>query len=152
MPQVDISKITPHHLNERIYQISDIEDLKASMNSQGLLVPLVVNQNYEIISGHRRFVAACSLGWKTIEINRIKTTMDEIPKLIIHYNKQRIKTAQELLNEYDILFEQNLIGQGKRNDLTSGKSDRSSMTTRDIKDAQTGYWMTEITADGHFIH
>ena len=47
--------------------------------------------------------------------------------LLIHFNKQRIKSFKELINEYLTLDNLNRKGQGKRTDLTSVKSNRSSI-------------------------
>jgi ParB/RepB/Spo0J family partition protein len=46
-----------------------IEELSASMKSLGLLHPIIVKKNgdgYEIIAGHRRYLAAQKLEWKNI--------------------------------------------------------------------------------------
>ena len=56
--------------------------------------------------------------------------------LLIHFNKQRIKSFKELINEYLILDGYYRKGQGKRTDLTSVKSNRSS--SRDIISSEMG--------------
>lgn len=46
-----------------------LEELAESMKAIGLLQPIAVvpdGKRYEIVAGHRRFVAACKLSWKLI--------------------------------------------------------------------------------------
>ena len=40
-------------------------------------------------------------------------------KLIVHHNKQRVKTCKELLNEVSVLLPGLEVGKGKRTYLTS---------------------------------
>ena len=46
-----------------------MQELKASLRAVGLLQPIIVvrrDSRYEIVAGHRRYVAAKSLGWREI--------------------------------------------------------------------------------------
>ena len=47
--------------------LGDIEMLKESLSHYGLMNPITVNSQYELVAGHRRLEAAKSLGWSTIE-------------------------------------------------------------------------------------
>jgi len=101
-----------------------------SISEVGLLQPLIVDSRNQVISGNRRFESIKRLGWKKVEvIVRVVQEEDE-ELLLIHFNKQRIKSFKELINEYLILDNLYRKGQGKRTDLTSVKSNISS--TRDI--------------------
>jgi hypothetical protein len=126
--RISVKKLTHHPLNEKIYSISSIDDLTESIAKVGLLENLVINQNNQIISGNRRFSAIKKLGWKTVSCDRIEIAKKDTPQILIHYNKQRIKTCRELLNEIKILVPQYQIGQGKRTDLTSVTENRSGRT------------------------
>ena len=106
-----------------------MDDLILSIQEKGLLQRLVVNQKFQVISGNRRLSAIKNLGWQTVEVEQIQTDPDEELDLLIHYNKQRVKTYREILNEIEYLFPKFSVGQGKRNDLTSVPENRSS--TRD---------------------
>ena len=126
--RISVKKLTHHPLNKKIYSISSIDDLTESIAKVGLLENLVINQNNQIISGNRRFSAIKKLGWKTVSCDRIEIAKKDTPQILIHYNKQRIKTCRELLNEIKILVPQYQIGQGKRTDLTSVTENRSGRT------------------------
>jgi DNA modification methylase len=65
-----------------------------------LLEPLTVNMNWEVVSGNRRFESVKKLGWKEVEVHQIDVKEGEEVLTLIHFNRQRIKTTQELLNEY----------------------------------------------------
>ena len=98
-----LSEITPHPKNKEIYSLSDLEDLKSSIQEVGLLQPLRLDQFKQILSGHRRFECIKELGWEEVEVD-IKEINDEETELyLVHFNKQRIKSTKEVLNEYDVI-------------------------------------------------
>ena len=76
--KLSIDKITPHPKNREIYSLSDLDDLKSSLQTVGLLQPLILNQFNQILSGHRRFECIKELGWEEVEVD-IKTIMMKIP-------------------------------------------------------------------------
>lgn len=101
--KVPVSSLIHHPLNEKIYTLSDIDELSESIKQLGLLQPLSINSKNEIISGNRRFSAIVKLGWKNVEVERISISKKDEPLYLVHYNSQRKKNVKELLNEYDIL-------------------------------------------------
>ncbi len=57
-----------HQLRERISE-EGLEELKSSMAKRGLMQPIKLRrkgERYEIIYGHRRYLAACELRWMKI--------------------------------------------------------------------------------------
>ena len=130
--KLPIDQIQSHPLNPSIYNLSNIEDLVVSIGEVGLLTPLVVNQQFQLISGHRRIEALRILDWSEIDVEVIETSSeDEEKSLLVHYNKQRVKTLREILNETEALRPLYAVGQGKRSDLTSGTRNTSSGRSRD---------------------
>ena len=122
--KVPVSKLKHHKLNETIYSLSGIDDLVESIGNVGLLNRLVINSNYEVISGNRRLEAIRRLNWEEVEVEMVHSPPDAELQLIVHHNKQRVKTSKELINEYTILLPTYSIGQGKRNDLTSVRTNK----------------------------
>ena len=101
--KLSTQNITPHPKNREIYSLSDLEDLKSSIQEVGLLQPLILNQFNQILSGHRRVECIKDLGWEEVEVD-IKEINDEETELyLVHFNKQRIKSIKEVLNEYDVI-------------------------------------------------
>ena len=98
--QININKISPHPKNKEIYTLSNLSDLSNSIAEIGLLEPIVINQNNQIISGNRRYEAVKSLRWNKVDVIKINIKSIEIPRYLVHYNKHRIKSFREILNEY----------------------------------------------------
>lgn len=98
--KLGIEKIKHHPLNEKIYSLSGIDSLMESINQVGLLETPTVDQYFQVVSGNRRFEAVKRLGWTEIEVHQINVKKGQEVLTLIHFNRQRIKTTQELLNEY----------------------------------------------------
>lgn len=115
--KVKVSELRHHPLNERIYTLSGIDELKQSIEEVGLLQPLTIDQHNQVISGNRRFEVIRSLGWKHVEVNRMNVKDGEEVLLLIHANQQRVKSPIEILNEHDelkIYYKNNSEFKGKR--------------------------------------
>lgn len=125
--KVTLSSLKHHPLNIHIYGLNDIQDLSQNIKEVGLLQPLVVDQYNQIISGNRRFEAIKKLKWKQVSIIRSIIKPVDVPLLLISYNKQRVKSTQEIVNEINTLQKYYIKGQGYRSDKsTSANIDRSS--------------------------
>lgn len=122
-----VSSLKPHPLNEQIYAPAggpEFEDLKRSMSDSaiGLLEPLVTLPDGTIISGHRRWQAAQSLGWETIDCE-VKHIDDPaaVEEQLIEYNRYRRKTFSEIMREtrhLEALYSaRSALRQGQRTDL-----------------------------------
>jgi N6-adenosine-specific RNA methylase IME4 len=104
---MDIMKLKNHSLNAQIYGDTEPnDDLLESIRNNGILEPIVVTQEGTILSGHRRFRAAKSLGLnfvpvRTIEVN---SELDE-QETILEFNRQREKTFSQKMREADKLKE-----------------------------------------------
>ena len=60
--------------------LGDVALLAESMKKYGLLSPLIVNKEYELIAGRRRLEAARTLGWQTVAVS-VVDRYDDIEKL-----------------------------------------------------------------------
>ena len=85
--KVLVSKLDHHPLNRKVYILSDIDDLASSIQEVGLLQPLVIDEKNRVISGNRRLVAIQQLGIKTVEVEKVKVSNQEVGKLLVHHNK-----------------------------------------------------------------
>jgi len=136
-----VSNLTHHPLNESIYTLSNISDLENSITEVGLLQPLVINQHNQVISGNRRLSAIRNIGWVEVEVEKVEVSDEETASLLIHHNKNRVKTSKEIINEYKTLEDYYRIGMGHRTDLelTSATPTRGAgETTRDIISEKLG--------------
>jgi len=140
--KVKVSTLKHHPKNKEIYNLSSIEQLMESISDVGLLQPLIIDNRNQVISGNRRFESIKRLGWKEVkvEVKEVKEGDEEL--LLIHFNKQRIKSFKELINEYLILDNHYRKRQGGRTDLTSVKSNRSSI--RDLVSKEMGISSSQL--------
>ena len=74
--------------------IGNLEQLKNSLYRYGLLCPIMLNKNYDLIAGERRFEAAKQLGWTSINAVVLDTD-DELLQLELELeeNTQRMDFA-----------------------------------------------------------
>ena len=115
-----------------------------SISEFGLLQPLTIDTRNQVISGNRRFESIKRLGWEEVEVD-IKEVDDEETELyLVHFNKQRIKTTQEVLREYDVIerFYENKRGKFKNvrtNNLEKGYNRRDKIAEElGVKSSQLG--------------
>jgi ParB/RepB/Spo0J family partition protein len=123
--KVKVSSLKHHPKNKEIYDLSSIDELMESISEVGLLQPLIIDNRNQVISGNRRFESIKRLGWNEVEVEVKEVKKGEEELLLIHFNKQRIKSFKELINEYLSLDNLYRKGQGKRTDLNSVKSNMS---------------------------
>ena len=140
--KVKVSTLKHHPKNKEIYTLSSIEELMESISEVGLLQPLIIDSRNQVISGNRRFESIKRLGWEDVDAETIEVKDGEEELLLIHFNKQRIKSFKELINEYLTLDRIYRKGQGKRTDLTSVKSNKSS--SRDIISNEMGISSSQL--------
>ena len=72
MKKVEIDKIKVNQ-RKREVDFEKVSELAESINHIGLLNPVTINQNYELISGLHRIEAHKLLGHKQIEVKIINT-------------------------------------------------------------------------------
>lgn len=85
--------------------MGDLTSLMESMRRHGLLNPVVVNKNHDLIAGHRRLESAKKLGWTSIEVI-ILDTDEEVEKLNLEIDEnihRKNLTPDELADAYERL-------------------------------------------------
>lgn len=85
--------------------LGDLDSLKDSLKTYGLLNPITITQDYVLVAGERRLQAAISLGWENINANIIDNA-DEIRQLEIEMeenNQRKEFSNEELLEGYEKL-------------------------------------------------
>ena len=82
--------------------LGDLEALKNSLRTYGLLNPITLNSKYELIAGERRLQAAKQLGW--ININAVVQSnlsdVEELEMELEENNQRKEFTKEELLDGY----------------------------------------------------
>lgn len=85
--------------------LGDLHMLKESLNRYGLMNPITINSQYELVAGHRRLEAAKSLGWSTIDAIMVETK-DKLLLLELELeenNQRKPFTDDELYEGYKAL-------------------------------------------------
>lgn len=83
--------------------LGDLTALKDSMHRYGLMNPITLNSNYELVAGERRLEAAKSLGWERINANVLDSNVDNIRQLEMELeenNQRKEFTDEELMEGY----------------------------------------------------
>lgn len=101
------SELDPHPKNREIYGDTDTADeledsFVESIREKGVLEPLVITEDKQIVSGHRRWIAAKAAGVETVPV-REATFEDQLVEreALIEFNRQREKTPAQVVNEFD---------------------------------------------------
>ena len=126
MTNISINKL--HEFRDHPYQVLDNEEMNSlieSVQQQGIMTPLIVRplegstDEYEIISGHRRFRAAQKAGLKEVPAFIRPVSRDEAAIMVVDSNLHREHLLpSEKAFAYKLKMEA-LKHQGQRTDLTS---------------------------------
>ncbi len=106
---VCVHDIRPSPENTRLYRPVDHTDpdviaLAESIREHGVREPLVITEDGYLLSGHRRLTAARMAGLEAVPcrvepIRHADCDQDEILRLLREFNRQRVKSVDELLRE-----------------------------------------------------
>ena len=126
MTNISINKL--HEFKDHPYQVLDNDEMNSlieSVQQQGIMTPLIVRplegttNEYEIISGHRRFRAAQKAGLAEVPAFIRPVSRDEAAIMVVDSNLHREHLLpSEKAFAYKLKADA-LNHQGKRNDLTS---------------------------------
>jgi len=98
-------KISDIKIKNRIREkLGDYSALMKSIETVGLLNPIILDENHELIAGHRRLASCKELGWEEVEVKILKIKNSELHKLEIecHENLGRLDLTS---NEFDKYLE-----------------------------------------------
>ena len=122
--QISTAKLHPFPAHPfKVQDDEDMEQLTQSIQSQGVLTPLVIrpleNGEYEVISGHRRLHACRKAGIQTVPVLVYAIDRDAAAIALVDSNlhRERILPSEKAF-AYKLKMDA-LSKQGKRTDLTS---------------------------------
>ena len=128
MTNISINKL--HEFKDHPYQVLDNDEMNRlieSVQQQGIMTPLIVRplegttDEYEIISGHRRFRAAQKAGLAEVPAFIRPVSRDEAAIMVVDSNLHREHLLpSEKAFAYKLKYDA-LKRQGKRTDLTSSQ-------------------------------
>jgi len=109
--EADPSELEPHPKNRDIYgDTANVDDLsepfRESVAEKGVLEPLVITDGKQIISGHRRWLAAKAADLDSVPVRYSEFDSDLAEReALIEFNRQREKTPGQLVNEFEEMME-----------------------------------------------
>ena len=124
--EMRVSHLKPNPINETIYDenINALNELKQSIELNGLLEPLVITRSNMVISGHRRLKSLKQIGFETCDC-RISTYENDTIAMI-ELNRYRQKTTNEIVKEAEILKTEYKklmkLGRPLKGEIRDGKS------------------------------
>lgn len=82
--------------------LGNLDNLKDSLKTYGLLNPITLNSKYELIAGERRLQSAIQLGWTSINANIVDnlTEVEQLEMEIEENNQRKEFTDDELMEGY----------------------------------------------------
>ena len=83
--KVKIAEISVHERLRR--ESGDLAELCESIQTMGLIHPIVINEHYELLSGYRRLQACRELGWQEIDVRVVSTGGDKLLQLSYEYHE-----------------------------------------------------------------
>jgi DNA modification methylase len=135
MKKVSIGLLRPNKISLSIYgndlHCGDFLTLKKSIELEGILEPLVITEDYFIISGVRRFYAAQELGIQEVPV--VISTVKELEideYMIISHQQHRVKTEVQILREIEIITSKYNLKQGRKSsdpEVIKGKMEREKL-------------------------
>jgi phage N-6-adenine-methyltransferase len=121
--QAAVSELEAHPKNREIYgDTGDLEEsFVESIREKGVLEPLVITGDKQVISGHRRLQAAREVGIDAVpvRISEFDTDLAE-REALIEFNRQREKTPGQIVNEFEEMLEVEKQRAKKRKDDAGG--------------------------------
>ena len=119
-----VGSIVPNLKNPYKYREEDMKPLEDSIRENGIIQPLMVRKDdkadvFEIISGHRRYLAATRLEMTEVPVVVLDITKEEADIILVDSNlhRERILHSEKAF-AYKMKMDA-LKKQGKRTDLTS---------------------------------
>jgi phage N-6-adenine-methyltransferase len=141
--EANVANLEPHPKNDELYgDTAELaETFVESVREKGVLEPLVITSDKQVISGHRRLSAAKEVGIESVpvRISEFNTELAE-REALIEFNRQREKTPGQIVNEFEEMLaiekeraKENMSkgGKGERVGNVSNPSDDEPTAARD---------------------
>lgn len=128
---VDPTTLIENEIVSEIYSVTEnYETIKENIKTMGVLEPLIVDEDYVVISGNLRRQIAIELQIPEVPIIiRANGGVDlNIKKLqAVSHAQQRIKTYSQILSEYELLQELYPLKRGGRTDVDENQKKNKQM-------------------------
>jgi hypothetical protein len=103
--KIEINKLTPHPLNLKVYGEDDNVELIEKIKNSGWIKPILITNENQIISGHRRVDSCKALGIKEIDYELVEGDYIKLLEIFIGENQYRQKAPFQLMREAQVYIE-----------------------------------------------
>lgn len=124
---IPVSRLTENSVNNKVYNVNDklFDYFVELIKEFGILEPLIIDNDFNIISGNRRYKAALQLGFDVVPAIFSSTPVSSVSSIL--HNQQRVKSFSEMMKEFKVLHSKSGTKQGQRTDL---KGDKTSLRNK----------------------
>tara|TARA_R110001592_G_scaffold29350_3_gene106496 strand:- start:11967 stop:13031 length:1065 start_codon:yes stop_codon:yes gene_type:complete len=119
---IDIGELNPYANNPKQHPAWHVNQLTASIKQFGFIVPIIINDKYEIIAGHGRYEAAKKLGLKQVPVILVSNLSDAQVKayriadnqlnLNTGHDEDLLRVELQYLDKLDLDFDLEILGFG----------------------------------------
>lgn len=123
---IEIKKLKPHPKNSEVYGEEDVSELVESIKKHGMHKEIIVNKDFVIISGHRRYNAALEIGMPEVPyaVKLFDSPADEIEALILE-NAYRPQKTQEQRTKEGVALEEVIAERARKRKLATQNNNAS---------------------------
>lgn len=115
---LDPNLLTLNQLGVNTYSTpQNYNEIKENILQLGVIQPILVNKNYQVISGNLRVQIALELGIEEVPVVFIDITEQEMDMVFISTNFQREKSIMDKYHEHQLINKIFSVVQGSRTDL-----------------------------------
>lgn len=119
--EIDLLKTNPYQPR---LKDTEVKDLAKSIQDNGQLQPIIINQDNIIVGGHRRYFACKSLDKKTIKYTKVDTTTEQLYTYALIENEERSNlTFIELALSYKKALDEKIFQNAKELAISLNKSE-----------------------------
>jgi hypothetical protein len=115
--KIALKKLKPYEQNAKVHPGDQVDKIAGSIEQFGFRIPLLIDKNNEIISGHGRYLAAKKLGIEAVPCIRAKNlSVEQIKAFRIADNKvaesewDEELLTQEMIELFEADFDLGLTG------------------------------------------
>jgi N6-adenosine-specific RNA methylase IME4/ParB-like chromosome segregation protein Spo0J len=126
-------------------KLNDLNELKNSIHSIGLINPITITENYHLIAGYHRLEACKELGWKTMPVkaNELTAELIEIDENLIRNELtvlERGETLKRRKEIYEAMYPESKKGQyGKKGTDIKRKAENEIISFSEDTANKTGF-------------
>jgi ParB family transcriptional regulator, chromosome partitioning protein len=124
--------------------LRDIKPLTESIAALGLLQPIVVTEDNQLVAGYHRLEACRALGWETIPVSVVQ--YDELDRELAEIDENLIRYELSQLERSALLYRRKRIYEQRHPEVKSGANPGKAGGGKETKSAVTASFVADTAA------